>query len=178
MDEREALLRLGGNRALYDRLLRQFLTLESLPGQISEALAAGERSTAERLAHSLKGAAAGIGAGTLARVARELEQAVREGAPCEELRTRLQSSLEAVLRHVRATLPPEEVLPSAPPAADVVERMDGYLRDFDVAAGETLQAHRDYFRELLGADFESFEKQVSGYDFGEARATLARRTGP
>ena len=44
------------------KLLRQFLSLEVVPQQCAAALAGDDRPTAERLAHSLKGAAAGVGA--------------------------------------------------------------------------------------------------------------------
>ena len=50
-------------------------------GKLQAALDAGEREQAERLAHSLKGSSATIGADALAAAAAGLELAIRNGAP-------------------------------------------------------------------------------------------------
>lgn len=75
------LARLGGNRKLYEKLLFQFRagnvgTLDN----IKTALAKGDDKTAYRLAHTLKGVAANIGAAQLAIICSELETALIQGS--------------------------------------------------------------------------------------------------
>ena len=60
---RTGLSRVGGNRKLYLKLLRQFIEQQGpAVEQITEALARGDIALAERLAHTLKGVAGNIGA--------------------------------------------------------------------------------------------------------------------
>jgi two-component system sensor histidine kinase/response regulator len=75
----------GSNASLYRRLLRLFL--RNYEGFERAFKAAGEEdSTAPyRLAHTLRGAAANIGASTVAAAASELQQACKEGLPTQEL---------------------------------------------------------------------------------------------
>lgn len=81
--------RMGGNRELYGRICRQFIAEQSdVPRLIGQCLARGERSEARRLAHTLKGLAATLGAVALARSAAALEAALAGGgspAPAAEL---------------------------------------------------------------------------------------------
>jgi len=67
-------------RPLVSQLIDDFLADESrLLTELREAVAAGDRETAERLAHSLKGSAATLGADRLAAVARAAENAFAAG---------------------------------------------------------------------------------------------------
>ncbi len=59
LDTKDGLPRVGGNRKLYLKLLRQFVEQQGqAPAQIAEALARNEVPVAERLAHTVKGVAA------------------------------------------------------------------------------------------------------------------------
>ncbi|HEX5364847.1 MAG TPA: response regulator, partial [Gallionella sp.] len=67
-----------GGKALYLSMLAKFIPSQGQSVQsIRDALAADDRKTAERLAHSLKGIAATVGAAALAESAERLEQALR-----------------------------------------------------------------------------------------------------
>ncbi|MBF0427107.1 MAG: response regulator, partial [Magnetococcales bacterium] len=78
IDVHAALHRLGGNVASYLKILSRFrLSQGGAVTSVRAALAAGDRPTAERVAHTLKGVAATIGAETLRKVAGELEVAIR-----------------------------------------------------------------------------------------------------
>ncbi len=82
LDSAGALHRLLGNRGLYAHLLCKFAeTQAEQPQKIQAALADDDWPTAERLAHSSKGAAASIGALEVQARAAELEQALRERRP-------------------------------------------------------------------------------------------------
>ena len=73
-----ALQRLGGDKTLLRKLLRRFCeTQADCKSQIEAALTAGDRESAVRFAHSLKGLAGNIGALTLASNATELEACLR-----------------------------------------------------------------------------------------------------
>ena len=71
------------------------------------ALAAGDAATAERGAHSLKGAAATLGATTLAEAAARAETAVQTGQGVEGALKSLSTTLVAVVEAIRVALPIE-----------------------------------------------------------------------
>ena len=77
LDTKDGLTRVGGNRTLYLKLLRQFLTQQAPAAvQIAEALAANDSLLAERLAHTVKGVAGNLGARELQQVSGTLEKAI------------------------------------------------------------------------------------------------------
>ncbi|MCS6993833.1 MAG: PAS domain S-box protein [Anaerolineales bacterium] len=74
LDTASALKRLGGNQALYARLLQMFQTENAHTIEnIRRAWQTGSTEEARRLAHTLKGVAVTIGANRLAQAAKELE---------------------------------------------------------------------------------------------------------
>src|SRR6185436_15574135 len=77
LDAADGLLRVAGNRALYVKLLRQFVEQQGeAPARIADALGAGDRATAERLAHTVKGVAGNLGARAVHASAGVLEGAI------------------------------------------------------------------------------------------------------
>ncbi len=86
--------RLGGHRAIYQRMLRSFREdIDNLAARLREVLPGassddGTRPSApevERLVHTHKGLAATLGLNTLAERAARLEQALHDGAPADTL---------------------------------------------------------------------------------------------
>ncbi len=76
----DGLSSVSGNQKLYKKLLRRFRdNYASTPSDISAAMADGRHEDAVRLAHTLKGVAANLGAGKLAGASGALETALREG---------------------------------------------------------------------------------------------------
>jgi PAS domain S-box-containing protein len=76
LDTANAMARMGG-KDLYLSMLAKFVPSQGQALQaIQDALSINDRATAERLAHSLKGIAASVGATALAESARLLEQAI------------------------------------------------------------------------------------------------------
>ena len=76
--------RIGGNVALYRSLLDKFrVNHGNFAGSFRQALAAGDRSTAERQAHTLRGIAGTLGAETLQDLAASLESCIRKGESAE-----------------------------------------------------------------------------------------------
>ena len=81
LDTKDGLSRVGGNRKLYLKLLRQFIEQQG-PSveQITDALAKGDIPLGERLAHSLKGVSGNIGATRVQSTAGVLERLIHDRA--------------------------------------------------------------------------------------------------
>lgn len=106
IDANLGLKRIGGKRERYESLLRKFAgkqagTVEA----IRAAFSVGDASTAEREAHSLKGAASTLGAADLAEHAAKVETAIKTGQSVDEALASLSHSLVAVVEAIRAALP-------------------------------------------------------------------------
>jgi len=76
----DGLNRVAGNRRLYRSLLEQFCEKQTGAGQqIAEAMQAGDRELAGRLAHTLKGVAGNLGIAGVQQAAAKVERAIRDG---------------------------------------------------------------------------------------------------
>jgi signal transduction histidine kinase/CheY-like chemotaxis protein/HPt (histidine-containing phosphotransfer) domain-containing protein len=182
----EGLARVAGNKKLYLKLLRQFVAQEADAAvRISACLTAGDRGTAERLAHTVKGVAGSLGAGAVQAAGGVLEKAIGDGADaatcaphCDALSAELARLIERLgPDYAPAAVDATAVAPVAAfdPATGrpIVERMLQRLADFDADAADDLEIHREVFRALLGHDgFTAFEAHVQGYALGDAHAAL------
>ena len=125
LDSRRALGRIGRDGDLFCRMLGWFRDGHSSNGtEIRAAIAAGDRSTAHRLAHSLKGAAGSIGATALFEAAKKLEHALRpeSGLVPQTLVTEVEESLVLQLVEIERALPPVAgALPAASGPIDAAE---------------------------------------------------------
>ncbi|WP_202820253.1 response regulator [Roseateles aquatilis] len=101
LDQQAGLATAGHHPALYRKLLRTFHdTQTDFAASFADAAAVGDLVTMTRMAHSLRGAAATLGAGPLATAAGALEQACAQRLPATErepLLARAQSQLAALL---------------------------------------------------------------------------------
>jgi len=181
LDTADGLARVGGNRKLYLRLLRQFVDDErDAVVRIRERLAAGDHATAERMAHTVRGVAGSLGARELQAIAGDLERAVKEHAPTEALCDRLAGALSAFaaaagVTHSEAAPAPSPERPAADPVQirQAVTRMQRCLTEFDPAAADCLEEDRAAFQALFDAPtLTAFERHVGSYSFGEAQALL------
>ena len=76
---------IGGKRERYESLLRKFAERQAGTAEaIRAALSVGDASTAEREAHSLKGAASTLGVTALAKHAADVEIAIKTGQNVDE----------------------------------------------------------------------------------------------
>jgi PAS domain S-box-containing protein len=149
IDTAAALRRLMGNESLYVRLLSQFSSKHAFtPSQIGDALAAQDRETAARLAHTVRGVAGNLGIVQLAEAAATLESLIKSGAQVEAALYAFTAALGDAIETL-AVLPEESQAVSAAlnafNAKDVVQRLER-LRELireDVAEAipfaETLQ---------------------------------------
>jgi two-component system sensor histidine kinase/response regulator len=98
LDTKLGLSRMMGKKSLYLAMLRRYAAgQEPVAGEIRQALAAGDRPRAERLAHTTKAVSGTIGATLVQDRAAALELAIREGCGAPDL-DRLLEQLETPLR--------------------------------------------------------------------------------
>ncbi|RXZ38302.1 response regulator [Oxalobacteraceae bacterium CAVE-383] len=102
VDVEGARRRLRGNGKMYRRLMQMFVQDQAQAGMlIASLLKERDRDAAQRAAHNLKGLAANLGATEVARVAQELEHAIRHEALDSAL---VAAGLEALSEPLRALL--------------------------------------------------------------------------
>lgn len=105
IDSRAGLETAGFNATLYRRLLERFAETErDFPERFRSAVEAGDRTLATRLAHTLKGLAANLGATRLAACSADLEGACGDLAGTPERVDALLTSVDAALAEVVAAI--------------------------------------------------------------------------
>jgi two-component system, sensor histidine kinase and response regulator len=197
LDTNDGLSRVGGNRKLYVKILRQFAEEQSRAfDQVADALSKGNHALAERLAHTLKGVAGNIGAGGVQSAAGVLERVIRDRSNADEIersRQRVGVVLEPLATEIRAAVgtagsdAPAPVQPAAPPSParsrKAAAQLTALLSDSDPAAGEFIDANRDALSPLFdAAGWSELEALVEAYGFGDAQKrleyALERSAGP
>jgi two-component system sensor histidine kinase/response regulator len=105
-----ALVRMMGNTTLYLSSLRKFCTQQAeMPAACRSALAEKDSATAKRLAHTLKGLAASIGAEALSAEAAALEHGITDQLPRTKLNPLIDAievNLNALITAIQQHLPP------------------------------------------------------------------------
>ena len=184
LDVAAGLASVGRREESYLRLLGMLVDHHAHDiAEIRKCLAAGDLEEARRLAHSLKGACATLGASAARDAALAVEMTIKQGGdPAAALQT-----LSAVLAPLQAGL--RDVLPtlSAPAApaqavADsdaLLSRLQGYLEQDDLQAGVLWRDHRADFESCLGAAASGVRQAIEQYDFSAALRLLrcAREAG-
>jgi len=186
LDTKIAIARLADDVKTYRMVLNKFRDDEVASVEnIRTALAANDVPLAIRLAHTLKGVAATIGADPLAKAARTLEMALGKGLAPEECRTMLDavaSGLAQVINAVNVYLRDYhediERKTDARDIADVsqsLERLISRLQDFDGESGSTMREISQLVQGTdMAAKFFQLERYMSKYDYeaalGEARS--------
>ena len=181
LNTREGLMRVAGNKKLYLKLLRQFSKKEADAAQrIATALAEKDSARAERLAHTVKGAAGNLGASAVQNAAANLEEAIASSAPAAQIevwRASLDECLSSLIRGLEPALeePDRERAQAGDPAQvkEAVEQLSRYLADSNAAAidyFETAAPHLQIFFEEH--KFDHFAGLVRSYAFAEAYEEL------
>ena len=183
LDVELGLRRVVGKQPLYFKMLRKFISNQaSTPAEIGRALKAGDRATAERLAHSSRGVSGNIGASDLQALAADLETRIRESAPAPAVEASLvafTAALEDMIARLQAALPEETQ--ATPPTAvldqariqDVRERLLHLLANDDSEAIELVEQNLELLQQALGAAlFAQVEQALKQYDFDQALSLL------
>jgi len=183
LDTALGLRQVSGRASLYQSVLARFARNHADDVErIGRAIGASQRSEAERLAHTLKGVAAQIGALALRDAAQQLETALRERASDDRVAPLL-AELDARARRLLEVLPapvPDGTDAAAgsatsPGAANWPElhgRLLALLRDDDLASVPLFEAQEAVVRAALGARFDAFATAVRSYDLPAALAVL------
>jgi PAS domain S-box-containing protein len=183
LDFKAGLHAVRGKLPTYRRLLESLA--DSHTGdfpRMRELLAAGEAEEARRLAHSLKGAAATLGATAVFQAAADLDQSIRQARPNTEILNGIAECEQQYRQlHDALQLAPQVNLENAAvaeiPADRLRQQLAGLaqqLKDCDFAVQARLQNERELLRQLLGEDFPRFERQIADFDFTTAAELLAQ----
>jgi signal transduction histidine kinase/DNA-binding response OmpR family regulator/GAF domain-containing protein/HPt (histidine-containing phosphotransfer) domain-containing protein len=171
------LARVGGNEKLYARLLCKFREgQEKAAQEIRAALHSGDRETAGRLAHTVKGVSGNLGAEGLYRAAAELEKAIKEGKEnvdpvVAEFSSRLKRVMEGIELFEANSAGQEAPEPSRGVSVDrevvtpLLRDMAGLLESDLTEAMNRLEALRRHLAHSSAQkEFKRLEKQVENFD--------------
>lgn len=183
----EGVRRMGGNVAAYHGVLEKFRCNQaSAIADIRAALEGGDRETAERLAHTLKGVSGALGAGGLQAQAGELEAAIREGrADMAALLPPLELALNGLFAAIDQALEsrknemnnmPKQAgnAPDVAALAPLIARARAQLEAFDSGVEETVAQ----MRAAAGGDaatkaaLDSLERCLGAYDYEQGLTGL------
>ena len=177
-----------GREALYRDLLARFVAGQTdAPERIAQARAVADWEGAERVAHTLKGIAAQIGAGGLRSLAERLELALRQraSAAClDGLARDLAQALSALIDTLAPRLEPPPVEPPAAVPVDVgqwrdcVRRLAQLLRQDDFACEQLFNAQESLLRSALGEHYAPIAQAIHDYDFALALEALQATCAP
>ena len=169
------------NAALYVAMLGKFVkSQEHAVEKIRQSLAAADTDTAERLAHTLKGLSASIGAEPLRQSLADIEQAVHGNRDTSSITRLLEpagAQLQALIANLRATpglvaeLTPvakEALTPTQQNAVQAVLQTLRKLLEQDDSEAQTLW--ETHTRELHSAlpQAAELEAAIQGFNFEEA----------
>ena len=148
--------------------------------EIRSALAAGDKATAERVAHTLKGSSANLGAADLSASAADVEAAIRsraEDVPLEALARKI-ITLVGAIDHALPADSAEIVFGGGPgETASLVaplSQLKKLLENDDPEAAEFVAEARSRLSGILtGAEFGNLNRLVSTYDFAAALQILS-----
>ena len=170
-----------GKKALYRTLLSKFMSGQAgAPEMIAAALAADDWAAAERLAHTLKGSAATIGASEIAGLAARIETAIGSRAPepaVDAMLRELSLPLTALVEALRTMLPAKDG--AAPPVAiddaqikSLVAQLAARLADNDAEAADLFDQHASVWRAAFGDHYRQVEDSIRKFDFELALSAL------
>ena len=185
LDLEAGLGRLGGNRALYRKLLVSFARdYAGTCDQVEQELAAGRVEAAEGLMHALKGVAGNIGANEVFQRAQDLDARLKQGrvGQVPQMLQALSSAMAPLLRALDglepapAPAPAVEAKPYDPQAVKrVLARLAQMLDQNDLEAREVLPELKAYFTGPPESDLvQRLEDHLSEYDFEAAIHSLAQ----
>ncbi len=182
LDSERAIVRLGGQRDFYFRLLPEFMPdCESVPAKLDAALVAGDHALARRILHNFKGVAGNLSANAAEAAAARLEHTLFDAAP-GDLASALQAfiaALTATLAAIRALEPPEKTAPEVAiagqprAASEVAAELMLRLQKHDPRAEALFVALKSALTHVAAAgELEAIRAQLDAYDFKAARARL------
>jgi CheY-like chemotaxis protein/HPt (histidine-containing phosphotransfer) domain-containing protein len=163
----------------YVRLLRLFVESHGDDVErLRDLLATGARDDAQRLVHSMKGAAGMLGATNVQELAAGIESALRDGSASDVIDrqiTALQSELVPLLVAIGSA---QERTAAAVAAFDrgeierLLSRLEGLLAEDNMAANTVCLDHQADLRAAFEAQGDRLLREVGQFDYEAARSTL------
>jgi two-component system sensor histidine kinase/response regulator len=186
LDTAQGLRTLIGNVAAYTQLLRRFATdhaddIAKLRSLLRERRSEKSSDEARRIAHTLKGASANLGATTVRRLATELEAALKQGddaARVEQLAAAVEAELQPLAAAILAALP--EQAAATPVVVDwtelrrVLDKLELLLASSSTQANDLFDKNAALLKAALGPLGESLELRIRGFLYPEALETVRR----
>ena len=176
IDVRSGLKRTGGQRERYETLLRKFAEQQlGATEAMRAALSAGDAATAERTAHSLKGAAGTLGAVTLSDAAANAETAIKTGHGVEAALKALSLSIDPLLAAIVKTLPEESAGNAAGASGDSITvkepliRLKKLLEADDGEAADYIVNEKSRLKGVLTpGEIKMLSERIGNFDFDAA----------
>ncbi len=170
-----------GDWEAYQRLLQRFCTERAdAVGDLRAEVRLGSWNDARRIAHTLKGLAATMGAEPLRQAALAVETAIAGGEPDRDaLQARLDTldaELQALVSALHHALPPADVglaeVADWPQARRALVELETLLDTDDVRALKSVRDHAAILRAALGATEADLRRAVEAFDFDRALMLL------
>ncbi len=184
MDVVRGMAALRGKADKYVSLLGQFVAAHANDmSLLAASMAADDRATAQRLAHTLKGAGATLGADHLASIAGQLEALLRTqgsgdihgediGAEMDAIRLEF-AALAATLSVASVVLPISNVSPRTPETIGaVLDELDALLGQNDTAAYALFEKYAKSLLATLGPPGDELAHRIKHFEFEAARGAL------
>ena len=191
VDTQSGLARVGGKVAVYRKILRQFANSQAdAPARIRNALASGDRVTAKREAHTLKGVAGNIGAEEVQAAAKRLETVIQHGADIEAPIAELEQILGGLVESLTSLTANQATAGVAPSNVEVsgllpkLDRLQALLEDYDAEAVnlvselESQVAHTEFAQPIraIGERIDEFEFDEALERLSALRVLMSPRT--
>lgn len=182
LDVAGAMQNLMGRSSIYLSILRLFVSgKEERTAELRSALEAEDRTTAERIIHTLKGVAGSIGGTQLEAASVELEHSIKSGVPAEQLRggiDNLETILGRLIGQLEAKLPLMEVKEAQNGTGDldrlqpVCVRLAKLLDDNDSEALDVVDEHTGLLYVAFKEKFVAIESDIKSFEFDRALSNL------
>ncbi len=176
-----ALRRMRGNAELYQSLLRKFALGQcDFAVTFLSALEANDPVTAKRLAHTLKGLSASIGAEALSKQVEHLESLLTAASDRQGVMAQLDlvaQGLAALIKSIEASLTPSDsaaALTSWDPEelAAVGAKLEALLEDSDALAFQWFERHATLIRAAWPAHSVAMQTAADQFDIDDMLAAL------
>ncbi|AFL72727.1 PAS domain S-box protein [Thiocystis violascens] len=169
-----------GKADVYRRLLTTFADHHGGDmAALRACLANGDRETARRLAHTLKGVSGTLGATGVQALAASLETALRDAGSSTDLEptiasldTELVALLDGIRCHLAPPAPPAESSPDRDRLRAVLSELMGLLAENNTRAAQVAHAHADLLHRAFGPAAVDLERRIDDFDYETALQTL------
>lgn len=177
IDTKTAIARLGGNSERYKALLRSFIDQQSRSSQeILQAIESKDNDLAERIAHSLKGAAGALGIMELAEIAAKIEHSLKSNIDASidisVLRKKFDeviSSIELALETIEDNSANHSVIADVNLAVPILKKLSSLLAEDSGDAPNYIFEHKDSLIGIISdTDRDELIRAVDAFDYDTA----------